>query len=1505
MAKKSLDDIFEYYPTPTSVVKTDDPDFTYVKVNQAYCEITQRTEEELIGSSLFESFPENPNEQKPTGHERLLSSFRKVLKTKKRHIMDAIRYDIILDDGNYEEVYWKVINTPILDDKGDVTYILNSANVITEQVFNQRINRLMLDHSEDSFVFIDKNLIIKNFNQRFAENYQDIKGKEVLKGESILNYADPDRRDDLKILYNRVLQGETVEGNLQFNTQHGQTRHFDIKYKPAKDEANQIVGSFISLTEKTKEHHAKLALERNEARYKALVENGNDVIFILNTDAEPSYISPSIENVLGYTQEEAYSLDLMETIHPDDVDIIYTDLKLCFDKPGQPIEVRPARMKHKNGEYRWMGGTITNMLHDPNINGIVDNFRDITERVKAEEKIQKAKDQYQSLVQTIDGIVWEADPETFILKYISPQLKQILGYELEDALGKPGFWEERIHPDHREKVFQSFERALQEGKNHTLEYKFQKSDGEYIWLHDVVTIIHKNGKPDIIRGLIFDVTQQKELEEKLDSAYQLAKIGTWELNLQKEELFWSDFVKKLHEVDPDFVPDLDTALNFYKEGRSKDRIQKVIQRCIQDGIPFDVELQIVTAKNNERWVRAVGEPEFKNGKCIRVYGSTQDITQRKTLEEELQKVHRMAKMGNWEFDAKEEKLIWSDVIKSIFEVEADFQPDSQNAIEFYTKGENRDRVTKAVNDAIEKGIPYDIEHEITTAKGNKKWIRNIGQPEFEDGKCVRVYGTTQDVTDRKKAELELKETNHDLRERIKEQHCLFEISNLNEQKLTVPELAEKTLELIPTGFQFPELTQVEVIINGQHYQTEQFPDIDKDTILSHKNDSKEEIEVSINVVLNTEDELPNGDGREFLTEEKTLLAGISNQIAQKVDQIQKRNELRKAEKKFRNVVEHSTNMFYQHNIDGVLTFVSPQSKEFLGYTPEESKHNWTDFITDHPINKIGEERTKKALETGNVQPPYEMQLETFDGRIIWVEIHEAPLVEDGMVTGIVGSLTDITDRKRYEQQLQESLERYDYVSKATRDAIYDWDIDQDHLHWGDGFTTLFGYDTNIERYPIEKWAENVHPDDIEEARQDLEDTLNDPNLTQWQKEYRFRKNSGEYAYVIENGYIIRNEEGKAIRMIGALRDITEKKTAELEIERAFNEKEAILESIKDAFFALDKNWVVTYWNKEAENVLSKPRDEIIGKNLWEEYEDAKDLAFYNQYHKAVEEQVTVNFEEYYPAVEKWFEVSAYPSENGLSVYFKDITERKKSRQALEHLNEELEARAQELAATNAELEQFAYVASHDLQEPLRMVTGFLTQLDKKYSDKLDEKANQYINFAVDGAQRMRQIILDLLNYSRLNQENMKRELVDLNLLVEEVKAVERTHIKEADAKIIVSDLPNIYANPGPLKQVFQNLINNALKYQKPGNKPVIEIDFSDTKTHWKFKVKDNGIGIRKEFQETVFQIFQRLHTRDQYSGTGIGLAITKKIIERHGGEIWFESEKGKGSTFYFTILKKK
>lgn len=253
--------------------------------------------------------------------------------------------------------------------------------------------------------------------------------------------------------------------------------------------------------------------------------------------------------------------------------------------------------------------------------------------------------------------------------------------------------------------------------------------------------------------------------------------------------------------------------------------------------------------------------------------------------------------------------------------------------------------------------------------------------------------------------------------------------------------------------------------------------------------------------------------------------------------------------------------------------------------------------------------------------------------------------------------------------------------------------------------------------------------------------------------------------------------------------------------------------------------------------------------------------------------------------------------------FQDIDVRKKAEIRLMELNDNLEKRLKELAISNSELEQFAFVASHDLQEPLRMVTSFLTQIELKYGPDIDEKGRKYISFAIDGAKRMRQIILDLLEFSRVGRIEIGRERFDLGELLEEIQMLFRKEIKEKGAKLVIDKMPKLYACKSPLGQVFQNLISNALKYSGKNGPPLIRVSARELPDCWEFSVADNGIGIAAEYFDKIFIIFQRLHNKDEYSGTGMGLAVTKKIVEYLGGRIWLSSVEGKGSTFNFTLLK--
>jgi light-regulated signal transduction histidine kinase (bacteriophytochrome) len=242
---------------------------------------------------------------------------------------------------------------------------------------------------------------------------------------------------------------------------------------------------------------------------------------------------------------------------------------------------------------------------------------------------------------------------------------------------------------------------------------------------------------------------------------------------------------------------------------------------------------------------------------------------------------------------------------------------------------------------------------------------------------------------------------------------------------------------------------------------------------------------------------------------------------------------------------------------------------------------------------------------------------------------------------------------------------------------------------------------------------------------------------------------------------------------------------------------------------------------------------------------------------------------------------------------RDITARKEAEEGLRQAKEELER-------SNAELEQFAYIASHDLQEPLRMVSSYTQLLARRYQGKLDADADDFIGFAVDGANRMQRLIQDLLTYSRVNTRGRPFAPTDCNEVLAQVKLNLSLAIEENGATIRYDKLPTILADDGQLIQLFQNLIGNAIKFhgEEP---PRIEVSARQTEGEWLFSVADNGIGMEPQYHERIFVIFQRLHGRSSYPGTGIGLAVSKRIVGRHGGRIWVESAPGEGSTFYFTI----
>ncbi len=275
---------------------------------------------------------------------------------------------------------------------------------------------------------------------------------------------------------------------------------------------------------------------------------------------------------------------------------------------------------------------------------------------------------------------------------------------------------------------------------------------------------------------------------------------------------------------------------------------------------------------------------------------------------------------------------------------------------------------------------------------------------------------------------------------------------------------------------------------------------------------------------------------------------------------------------------------------------------------------------------------------------------------------------------------------------------------------------------------------------------------------------------------------------------------------------------------------------------------------------------------------------------------------------RWYDVYAFKiggiESREVAVLFNDITKFKETENELKEsqdtLEEKVKQRTEELAKSNAELEHFAYITSHDLREPLRMISSFLQLLERRYTDQLDEDANDFIGFAVDGAKRLDAMINDILVYSRVSNKERNLTMIDLNKVIDQVYVNLIASIDENNAELTYDSLPSLISDEQLMIQLFQNLIGNSIKYRSQKT-PKIHISANKEGNKYRFAIKDNGIGISPEHLEKIFTVFKRLHTHEEYEGTGIGLAIAQKIVEQQGGQIWAESELGKGTTFYFTL----
>ncbi|WP_247236703.1 PAS domain S-box protein [Telluribacter sp. SYSU D00476] len=1251
-------------------------------------------------------------------------------------------------------------------------------------------------------------------------------------------------------------------------------------------------------------------LKVNQANLDALLKNTLQSFILIDTTYKIIAFNPTSEETFKRLRNRKIRAgeSVIDLLEPQLLESFIQDLGTV--SKGEVVAVERKLLDVKGNEC-WYILNISPVIDEGGeVKVISIGMMEITDQKKIQQDLYLSEQMLNSVFNATSIGICITDKDGRFVS-VNNQYARLYGYAKEDLVGQS--FTLVVPAENRVMAQISHDDFIREGTEIPGEWKVQRKDGSIIDVYvSAELLVQPNGNRFKVTS-VRDITENNRYKELLVETQEAAKVGGWEMPVTSREVIWTEEVYSIFEV-PANTTITEESLHTYFNPAASSLLQQAIQNSIEKGDAFSLELECVTVKGTAKWIRVTCKPVRIHNKTIKLFGTFQDVTWQKLAElvtktseakyrsivenslfafflgqpdgsileankraselfgysnEEFKKIGRQGIIveddehlrpmikersengrvsGELTVRAKDGTLIPC-LFSSVMFIDQFGQERNSTMMldisrlkhqeeqlrQLLQEGEeSKQQLEKAVND-LSKVMDFSLDLICTIDEsGAFEEVSNAArtilgyEPEEMIGRQALsfVYGEDFNLTEKARVEIRAGTPMTNIENRVlrkdgtivpmvwsaiwdERDKRMYAIGRDNtEQKLSEQKLKEANQRL-ENAHQIARLGYWDYDIATRNlYWSDQIYNIlgiDMDSA-----DSK--VDLFYNLIHQEDREKFRQDLQYFVDEKRTIqlehriiLKDGTIRIVQEsgmvhydqdgkpyrlegtiqdiTEQKNIENALKESESKYRTIFRYSPLPEWIFDLETYhIKDVNNAAIEHYGYSreeflalkvtdirPQEDLLHFREamrYLNREAINQFGEWRHIKK-----------------SGEIINVEITGYPIEFNGRASMLV-VCNDITEKVKIGKALTESLDRYKYAIKATFDAIWDWDLTTNRLHFGDGYQELFGYIIDDENDNINDWYARIHPEEKEQVIDSIHRAIKNGDIN-WTEEYRYRKADGAYAYVIDRGLVITDAEGTPIRMIGAMQDVTQR-----------------------------------------------------------------------SYHQA----------------------------------------------RLKELNEKLEVRAAQLVASNKELEQFANVTSHDLQEPLRMITSFLQLLQKKYADQLDPTGQEYINYAVEGAGRMKKLITDLLEYSRLNNKMTRQEEVDLNEVVSEVVQNFQPQIDQHGARVQVEPLPVVRSVRLYMVQLFQNLISNAIKYRSD-DAPEITISLREEQHDWIVGITDNGIGIDKKYHDKIFILFQRLHLRNDYSGTGIGLAICKKIMDKTGGRIWVESEAGKGSTFYFTVSK--
>ncbi|WP_373480625.1 PAS domain-containing protein [Geminocystis sp.] len=1163
-----------------------------------------------------------------------------------------------------------------------------------------------------------------------------------------------------------------------------------------------------------------------------------DLLCIANLEGYFLRVNQAWESVLGYSIKELEGSKFLDFVHPDDVPSTINIMAKLAD--NQPIHNFENRYRHQNGTFRhiqWQSITYNNLIY-----GVA---RDVTEEKKTELELRESQQFLSEIINNIPLMLFVKKAKDLRFVEFNKVAEIITGFKKDDLLGKNDY--DLFPEDEANFFYEKDKQVITNIQKIEIEEKITTlNNGKIILYTKKIPVINSAGETTYLLGISEDITEKKNIEielnqtkEFLNQTNELARVGGWEVDLINYISKWTDMTKIIHDVPLDYQPTLKEAINFYKKGESREKIKKAVSDAINLGKNSIVEVQFITAKAIEIWVKAIIKSDFKEGKCSRIYGSFQDINKQKLNEialiektKEFNELVSVIPMGIYKLRENFNFIYVSPVWCNLNGIkEEDILQNSQLAVDLIHP-EDKELFMAKNDEAIATKSKFN--HTARFIVNDEiRWMEIKSQPQQDDKNNWFWFGTQTDITEQKQAEIELETTKNQLQSIL---------NSLNEVIWSVSLPDYKVLFITPSVEDFYGISY-EDWMNDYSYWYKIIHPEDKGIIddIWHNMETKGYSVTEYRIIK------PNGEIKWISNKAKYIFNDDGDRI--RIDGIvtditknqQTKIALIESENKLKNLIANMSGVAYQclNDEDFTTIFISDEIQRLSGYKPIDFFDNQTINlnIIIHPdyIKKVHENITKSLTNKESFAVEY--PLITMEGNKIWVlDKGKGIYNNEGELLFIEGIIFDINKQKITENKLQQKEKMLLAISQATKELLSNKNVEN-----------AIANSLNILCHAIEA-----------------------------DQAYYFTFEHNGHELVCNHKYECYRDEREPVINSPELQNIPTS---------FFKEAEQVILAGK-TFHILIKNI--------ADDVLFKPI--LVEQNI-------KSLIYFPLLNNGITTAI-IGFDDCHEE-RIWTE-----AEISLLSSFADSVSSAIQRKNLEE--NLLKTKQQAESASRAKSEFLANM-SHEIRTPLHGIIGFSELL---LETNLNSTQQEYLNFVHQSGDILLDLINDILDFSKIEAGKLelainKYDLWELSRLIMDII---RFKIIDKEIELILNVSPKLprfaWIDDLRLKQVLINLLSNATKFTETGEIELaiklLNIDKITNIATIEFSVKDTGIGISPEKQKIIFKAFSQEDesTTRKYGGTGLGLTISNKLLYLMDSKLKLESQLNKGSRFFFTLKVK-